>query len=311
MFHKTIKIANVDFQEWQQAFTAITGFDDPDYWKILLKNPDFDKKGLFKASIKSKERMIIAGLICTHSSASQALINNLFINEKELTNDSLDRVASELILSAINRLKKLGKTEIVTRIKPKDPNKIYYERNNFITVRERVHLSKRINSDVISKLKSVKKKQQIDLDILRLSNEDQISKFVKLNQLIFKEDGTEPLTEKEIKDWLVTDPSFGLDQMFIATVKKTGEKAGIGHCYYYPTEKRGGIFGIGVMEKYRGRGVASKLINAITDYIRGKGGKIAYIECYKDTEAEKIYKHLGFTIDSIDAIMAWKGNEEK
>ncbi|MFW9996712.1 MAG: GNAT family N-acetyltransferase [Candidatus Odinarchaeota archaeon] len=306
MSQKTVEISRVDFQEWVQAFTALTGFDDPVFWKSLRKNPDFDTKGLFKASINSESQPIVAGVICAHSLPSRAVIDTLFLNHGELSRDLLDLTASELILSAVNRLKSLGSEEIVSRVSHSDPNKVYFEKNSFVSISERVHLSKAIEKPASRFSKKAHKKQSSGFDIIKITSDEQIREFAELTQLILnQDDDSDPLTEKDIREWLIKDPSFGLNQMFFAIDRKTGKKAGVGHFFYYPAERRGGIFGIGVLEEYRGQGVSSKLISAIIACISSKGGTRAYIECYKGSDAEKIYKHMGFTVDYTDSIMRY------
>jgi ribosomal protein S18 acetylase RimI-like enzyme len=71
----------------------------------------------------------------------------------------------------------------------------------------------------------------------------------------------------------------------------------IGTCGLFTSEKTGEIFGVGTMEDYRGRGIATNMVlSAIRDSIQ-MGNDLHTIRADKGDYPEKLYKKLGFEID--------------
>ncbi|MHA1169074.1 MAG: GNAT family N-acetyltransferase [Candidatus Hodarchaeales archaeon] len=304
MSRENISVININFKNWQRAITEITGFDNPRYWQKLEHNPDFDKKGLYRATLFSENTRITAAVISSHFLHTQGIVNNMIISAK-LSPATASKIASILIQVAVSRLIKLNSKIILARIPDNDENRTYFENNGFHHHKTLIYMVKSIKD--AAELSSNENDNK-DIEILRLADDSQIPEFVDLNQQIFDKSESEPLYEEEIKEWLVSDPSFSIDQMFFAVEKKTGQKVGVGHYFYYPAENRGGIFGIGVAKEHRGKGIATLLIKAIIKDMSTKGGNIASIECYTGTRAEKLYLKMGFLADNVDIILKWSPN---
>lgn len=70
----------------------------------------------------------------------------------------------------------------------------------------------------------------------------------------------------------------------------------IGHCVLYRVCDEAEITSFAIREGLRGKGVGTEFLNALIQYIRKDGAKIAYLEVRESNlAARKLYQKCGFT----------------
>lgn len=82
----------------------------------------------------------------------------------------------------------------------------------------------------------------------------------------------------------------------VVTALWDGEPCGIANLYIQPFKKLSHqcLFAIIVDEKYRGKGVGTKLLGALIDLARTKSIEILHLEVYEGNPAIGLYKKFGF-----------------
>jgi ribosomal protein S18 acetylase RimI-like enzyme len=82
----------------------------------------------------------------------------------------------------------------------------------------------------------------------------------------------------------------------VLTALWDGEPCGIANLYIQPFKKLSHqcLFAIIVDEKYRGKGVGTKLLGALIELAKTKSIEILHLEVYEGNPAIRLYKKLGF-----------------
>ncbi|MCL5746744.1 MAG: GNAT family N-acetyltransferase [Patescibacteria group bacterium] len=106
------------------------------------------------------------------------------------------------------------------------------------------------------------------------------------------DDGVPSLLEKQVKEII----GFSNSRLFIIKAE-TGGIVGMAFLiiYYVPTGKKGIIENVVIDENYRGKGLGTRLMNAVIDKARDE--KITYVDLTSRPErksANRLYQRLGF-----------------
>jgi len=152
--------------------------------------------------------------------------------------------------------------------------------------------------------------RQIAIRILRKDQEEDIKLWTWLSNETFKEHfNFRPGTLEEIRHFLLSDPYYNkLKEIFFAELD--GESVGYigaGIDEKYNLEKnvqRGDIFTIGVLKKYRRRGIGARLMLHALETFRAKDMTKATlgVDDYNPTKAMKLYEKVGFKVKKKDLV---------
>ena len=128
--------------------------------------------------------------------------------------------------------------------------------------------------------------------------------FVSIFNAAFGDyDDIRSMTLEEMKK-MEESPSFNVDGMFIA--EWNGETAGMINAYVdkLREEEKGFIQWLGVLPKFRGKGIAKKLVEKSIESLKQRGMKVAETWAQTDREAcVHIFESLGFKQARVTSIM--------
>jgi len=128
--------------------------------------------------------------------------------------------------------------------------------------------------------------------------------FVSIFNAAFGDyDDIRSMTLEEMKK-MEEFPSFNVDGMFIA--EWNGETAGMINAYVdkLREEEKGFIQWLGVLPKFRGKGIAKKLVEKSIESLKQRGMKVAETWAQTDREAcVHIFESLGFKQARVTSIM--------
>lgn len=128
--------------------------------------------------------------------------------------------------------------------------------------------------------------------------------FVSIFNAVFGDyDDIRSMTLEEMKK-MEESPSFNVDGMFIA--EWNGETAGMINAYVdkLREEEKGFIQWLGVLPKFRGKGIAKKLVEKAIESLKQRGMKVAETWAQTDREAcVHIFESFGFKQARVTSIM--------
>lgn len=115
-----------------------------------------------------------------------------------------------------------------------------------------------------------------------------------VNKLLVQlNEAANPLTDSDVKDMIASS----VNKLFVA--RKLNDKEMIGMLtlivFRIPVAKRGLLEDLVVDRKYRGKGIATKLISTAINEARRNGASYLYFSSNpKRVAANRLYRHLGF-----------------
>ncbi len=135
-------------------------------------------------------------------------------------------------------------------------------------------------------------------EIRSISEGVTVSQFVRSNREAFKDDPSRPLEEEELKEWLGESKRFHSDCQLAALVD--GNVVGTIMSEILERPGRGGgqheawIYGLGVVDAYRRRGIASLLLQNLEFRLKEQG--VSKLWLFTDTEGgiRNFYNKVGF-----------------
>lgn len=57
------------------------------------------------------------------------------------------------------------------------------------------------------------------------------------------------------------------------------------------------LFRLGVLDKFRRRGIGAQLVGAVEDYARERGAAVVYLQTHRELHLVPYYERLGYTVD--------------
>jgi len=57
------------------------------------------------------------------------------------------------------------------------------------------------------------------------------------------------------------------------------------------------LFRLGVLEKFRRRGIGAQLVGAVEDHARNRGAAVVYLQTHRELKLVPYYERLGYTVD--------------
>jgi mycothiol synthase len=166
--------------------------------------------------------------------------------------------------------------------------------------------------DLADVSQNIGENKQVTIRPLRKDREEDIKLLTWLSNETFKEHfDFRPDTIEEVRHFLFSDLYFDkVKEIFFTELD--GESVGYigaGIDERYNLEKnvqRGDIFTIGVLKKYRRRGVAARLMLHALEVFRAKGMTRATlgVDDYNLTKAIRLYEKVGFKVKKKDLIFA-------
>ena len=164
--------------------------------------------------------------------------------------------------------------------------------------------------DLADVSQNIGENKQVAIRPLRNDREEDIKLLTWLSNETFKEHfDSRPDTIEEVRHFLFSDLYFnkGKDIFFAELDGESVGYIGAGIDEKYNLEKnvqRGDIFTIGVLKKFRRRGVGARLLLHALETFRAKGMTKATlgVDDYNPTKAIRLYEKVGFKVKKKDLI---------
>jgi predicted acetyltransferase len=83
----------------------------------------------------------------------------------------------------------------------------------------------------------------------------------------------------------------------------------VGTCALISSMKTGGIFSVGTLKEYRGRGIATAMTLSALKYSLDEGNTLHTLQAEKGGYSERIYREMGFETDHTIAYFVRTVNE--
>ncbi len=163
--------------------------------------------------------------------------------------------------------------------------------------------------DLANASQNIGESKEVAIRSLQKEREEEIRLLTWLWNETFKEHfNYRPDTEEEVRQFLFHDLYYQEKEIFVAVLD--GENvgyvgAGIDEKYNLEKNvKAGDIFTIGVLKKYRRRGIGARLILHALETLRLKGMTKATlgVDDYNPTRAMRLYEKVGFKVKKKDLV---------
>jgi ribosomal protein S18 acetylase RimI-like enzyme len=177
---------------------------------------------------------------------------------------------------------------------------------------KQVRVISMMEMDLADVSQNIGENKQVAIRPLEKDREVDIELFTWLSNETFKEHfDSRPDTLEEVRHFLFSDLYFnkGKDIFFAELDGESVGYIGAGIDEKYNLEKnvqRGDVFTIGVLKKYRRRGVGTRLMLHALEALRAKGMTKATlgVDDYNPTKAIGLYEKVGFEVKKKDLIFA-------
>jgi ribosomal protein S18 acetylase RimI-like enzyme len=264
------------------------------------EDPSFDLEGRFIAELDRKPVGVVHANVDKFREESRGSIRLDVIPESH--GRGIER---QLVEIALRELKTRGMTtaQAVADSRKRD----YVELLEGLDFKQ-VRVGSIMEMDLVNASQNIGENKQVAIRSLRKEREEEIRLLTWLWNETFKEHfNFRPDTVEEVRHFLFSDLHYKkVKEIFIAELD--GESVGYigaGIDEKYNLEKnvqRGDIFTIGVLKKYRRRGIVARLILQAFETLKAKGMTKATlgVDDYNPTKAMKLYEKVGFKVKRKD-----------
>ena len=267
------------------------------------ESPSFDAEGRFLAELDRRPVGAVHANVEKHREERKGFIRFYVIPESR--GKGIER---QLIETGLRELKTRGMTTAQAFADYRERDRIrVLEELEFKRVRE----FSMMEMDLADASQNIGENKQVAIRPLRKDSDKDIELLTRLLNETFKEHfNFRPDTVEEIRYFLFSDLYYNeAKEIFFAELN--GESVGYigaGIDEKYNLEKnvqRGDIFTIGVLKKYRRRGIGARLMLHALETFRAKGMTIATlgVDDHNPTKAIELYEKVGFKVKKKDIIL--------
>ena len=135
---------------------------------------------------------------------------------------------------------------------------------------------------------------------IRLAEISDVNTLVEFRKQQLIDEGDKPSIniDKELNDYFTS--SFSDDKSIIWIAVEQGIPVATGGLYFFrfppgysnPTGERAYVHSMYTKEQYRGKGIASKILNAMVVEVKKRGSRILFLQASKD--GRPVYEKIGF-----------------
>ena len=216
-------------------------------------------------------------------------------------------IEHQLVATALRELKARGMTTAQASVDSRELDYIgLLEGSDF----KQVRVGSMMEMDLASVSQNIGENKEVAIRTLRKEREEDIKLLTWLSNETFKEHfNSRPDTIEEVRHFLFSDLYYNkVKEIFFAELD--GESVGYigaGIDEKYNLEKNvqaGDIFTIGVLKKYRRRGIGARMILHALETFRAKDMTKATlgVDDYNPTKAIRLYEKVGFKVKKKDLI---------
>jgi len=309
MLHIRRFVQGVDEPVWVEVLNASR--KDRENWRAVTveemllqekEDPTFDLEGRFIAELDRKPVGVVHANVDKFRKERKGFIRFDVIPESR--GEGIER---RLVEIALRELKDRGMAtaQAVVDSRKRD----YVELLEGLDFKQ-VRVGSIMEMDLVNASQNIGENKQVAIRSVRKEQEEEIRLLTWLWNETFKEHfNFRPDTVEEIHHFLFSDLYFkDAKEIFLAMLD--GENVGyvgVGIDEKYNLEKNveaGDIFTIGVLKKYRRRGIGARLILHALETLEGKGMTKATlgVDDYNPTKAMRLYEKVGFKVKKKDLV---------
>jgi len=265
------------------------------------EDPSFDVEGRFIAELDRKPVGVVHANVDKFREERRGFVRFDVIRESR--GRGIERQLVEL---ALRELKARGMATAQAVIDSRERDYVeLLEGLGFKQVRE----GSIMEMDLANASQKIGESKEVAIRSLQKEREEEIRLLTWLWNETFKEHfNYRPDTEEEVRQFLLHDLYYQDKEIFLAVLD--GENvgyvgAGIDEKYNLEKNvKAGDIFTIGVLKKYRRRGIGARLILHALETLRAKGMTKATlgVDDYNPTRAMRLYEKVGFKVKKKDLV---------
>jgi mycothiol synthase len=298
-------VKGADESLWDQVLN--TSRRDSEEWGAIAveellpkeKRPGFDFEGRFIAELDGKSVGLVHADVDRLSHGKQGLIRLSVI--PEFLGIGIER---QLLETGLAELKARGMT--TAQAWADSENRDYIQLLGSLGFK-RVRVSSTMEMDLTNVSQSIGENEHVVIEPLQRDREEDIELINRLDNEIYKEHfNFRPDTLEETRYFLFGNPYFKERETFFAVLN--GERIGyVTVCIdeKYSLEKNvkaGRISSVGVLKKYRGRGIGARLMLHGLKILKAKGMTrvVLHVDDYNPTKPFALYAKAGFSVKKKD-----------
>lgn len=285
----------------REDFRAITA---EEMLRQEKEDPKFDPDGRFIGELDGKA----AGIV--HARVDKLREEKKGFIPFDVMPESRGRgIEHQLVETGLRELKARGMTTAQASVDSREPDYVGpLERLGF----KQVRVISMMEMDLADVSQNIGENKQVAIRPLQKDREEDIKLLTWLSNETFKEHfDSRPDTIDEVRHFLFSDLYYnkGKEIFFAELDGGSVGYIGAGIDEKYNLEKnvqRGDIFTIGVLKKYRRRGIGARLMLHALETLRAKGMTKATlgVDDYNATKAIRLYEKVGFKVKKRDLIFA-------
>lgn len=266
------------------------------------EDPSFDPEGRFVAELDRKPVGVVHANVDKFREERKGSIRLDVIPESHSR-----EIERQLVEIALKELKGRGMTTAQAVVD--------YRKEDYVALLKGLYFKQvRVGSimemDLVNAGQSIGENKQVTIRSLLKEREEEIRLLTWLWNETFKEHfNFRPDTVEEVRYFLFSDLYFKeYKEIFLAVLDgETVGYVGVGIDEKYNLEKNvkaGDIFTIGVLKKYRRRGIGARLILHALEALKAKGMAKATlgVDDHNPTEAMRLYEKVGFEVKKKDLV---------